>query len=1053
MLCSRCGETLVRKGDVYVCPFCGAVYEDDSADKAQEMLRSILEEDKMERLANNRRLLWSATHEKYPSKDKVLFAARGVLSIYAEDFLAGVYLHSHDRDPYALNRLLSSSSVSLAEAQEAFRWLLPSLSPRMVGSLHDFVDRHFKNEERKTLVNELEAEAAKVSAGLYEPSLHREVFLCYSSADMPRVIQTMDLLEQNGFSCFAAFRNLRHGKGAQEDYLSSIFQAMRSCEVLVFLSSTASRKVDCEALKVELPYLIDQLPEKPRVEFLLEDYDDVPYMAKKTLKKAFPSQEYCQHEEDLLERVAEFVELAGKHKTKKEEELERALEEERKKHELELEQAKKQAALQKALEEEKKRHELELEQLKKEAELKKALEEEKRRFEEGLAAEKAKKEAELQASLEEERKRHQEELERAKKQAQEKSAPLSSGASLDEEAFLKMMEKAERLKAEKAEKEKQEKQREEDERRRLEAIRRQQEAERKKAEEEAERRRKEEEARLEAERKRKEEAERQRQEEERRRKEEKQRQLALQAKEKAEKEAKERLHKELLSKIEESKTPYLGEDGLVYFGRYPQSRVYDHPEVLEKFAPRKGEEGKEPIRVEFEGEEYVIRNGLLFLVEPIAWRAVYINDDNQALLISDEIIEQKKMVEGKSAYFEAFSDTSLHAWLNGGFAEEAFRGSSAIVKEDVDCGLLSLHGVSVPPMEILESADYGFPNNESRKVEGIYTDFVRDLQGATEGYWTSSFYNKYGSVMRVVGYSGTYSFLEASKAGMVRPCVVVSLKGKDAKALQEKLTPARNVIEMKKKASERRELAEEFEKSFRKPVLGPTLQSEYCPLKTLKYGKYPQSKVTDQALVDYLKTHARRGENGYLECDGLEYALYRDSYFLVEPIEWIVLREDMVEKGSVWWLWSKKCLDCQTLSGKQEGDVSDLTTFPIWKWLDEEFAGRAFPEDNFLVPTVIAVTGGLIKKHHKHWASLPSSEWSVIKKKSEIAKAEKTDYAAALSRNDEKASYWTNTRLTYGSFFSVNPKTGEVDYTLSAYEDLVRPMIQIDYQAVLKAKK
>lgn len=73
--------------------------------------------------------------------------------------------------------------------------------------------------------------------------------------------------------------------------------------------------------------------------------------------------------------------------------------------------------------------------------------------------------------------------------------------------------------------------------------------------------------------------------------------------------------------------------------------------------------------------------------------------------------------------------------------------------------------------------------------------------------------------------------------------------------------------------------------------------------------------------------------------------------------------------------------------------------------------------------------------------------------KEETAKAEKTDYATALSQNNENARYWTDTRLSYSAFNSVNPKTGEVDYTDSAYTDLVRPLIKIDHHAVLKAKK
>ena len=307
-ICPRCGETLKVQGDVLTCLYCGASYERQTAEKAAYLLKNVLDESKMERLANCKRHLWDATHEKYPSKEKVCDAAKTVLSLHAEDFLANVYLHSHDRDPAKTNLLLAESEVSIAEADEAFRWLLPSLSSRMVGPLHDFVDRHFSNQDRINKINLLEAEAGNIQEGIYEPSLPRDVFLCYSSRDMAKVVEIMDTLERNGLTCFAAFRNLRHGKGAAEDYLSAIQTAMRSCEVLVFLSSEGSRSMDCDALKVELPYLTLELPGKPRIEFLLEDYDDTPYLVRKTLKKAFPSQERCTNMDDLLDRVVDAIE-------------------------------------------------------------------------------------------------------------------------------------------------------------------------------------------------------------------------------------------------------------------------------------------------------------------------------------------------------------------------------------------------------------------------------------------------------------------------------------------------------------------------------------------------------------------------------------------------------------------------------------------------------------------------------------------------------------------------------------------------------------------------
>lgn len=401
--CPNCGEALNINGDVLECVYCRSRFNRDDGKKMVHMLKGVLDEAKMERLSTCKRHLWDVAHEEYPSKEKVCDAAKAVLSFNDEDFIASVYLHSHSRDPLKVNLLLAKSEVTPPEAAEAFRWLLPSLSPRMVGPLHDFVDRHFSNEDRLEKINKLEEEADKLANGIYEPSLPREVFLCYSSADMPKVIQVMDILEQNDISCFAAFRNLRHGKGAQENYLNAIKEAMRSCQVLVFLSSNASRSMSCDAMRVELPYLIAEMPGKPRVEYLLEDYEDTPYLVRKTLKKAFPEQEYCTDVEDLMDRIMGAIEEASSMMSAKEAEYKKLLEEEKERHRQELELAKKEAEL------EKKNKEVELERLKKEADIAR----------EQAALERQRIEQEAERKREEEKKRLLAELEAARKVAEE----------------------------------------------------------------------------------------------------------------------------------------------------------------------------------------------------------------------------------------------------------------------------------------------------------------------------------------------------------------------------------------------------------------------------------------------------------------------------------------------------------------------------------------------------------------------------------------------------------------------------------------------------------
>lgn len=253
LICTHCGEPLFRDGDQYVCKTCGCHFEADHQEELDARIRALFSEEKMEKLANARRLLYQATHAKNPSQDAVISSARLLLSLHQDEPLAEIYLHSHDEDPYELVRVLSHASLDSFQAKEAYSWLLPSLSLRTIGPLKDFVSRHFSNEERTVRLNQIEEEAAKLEDGLYEANLPRDVFLAYSSSDMAKVIETMDLLEENGLVVFAAFRNVRHGKGAQENYLSTIKEAMEACKCFMFLSSTASRQMSCDAMREDSP--------------------------------------------------------------------------------------------------------------------------------------------------------------------------------------------------------------------------------------------------------------------------------------------------------------------------------------------------------------------------------------------------------------------------------------------------------------------------------------------------------------------------------------------------------------------------------------------------------------------------------------------------------------------------------------------------------------------------------------------------------------------------------------------------------------------------------
>ena len=482
MICQCCGEALHKHGDVYECGYCGATYRDDQAEKAAELLKGLLDDFKLEQLSNARRRLYETTHEKYPSSQAVTQAAGAVLSISPDDFMARVYLHSHDPDPHELISLLSRGNVSEWEAKETLAWLVRSLDMRTLAAVKDFADRHLKGTKKTDALNEIEDEALKLDSGVYDLSLKRDVFLCYSTEDMPRVIEVMETFEENALTCFAAFRNLRHGKGAQENYQEAIFRAMKNCRVFVFLSSNSSRDPHRKGVAEELEHLVSDLPKKPRVEFLLEDYPErMPILAKRRMADAFPHLEYCRNVEDLVVRVSGLLdaeENAERERTRKiaEEASERAKKElqaefearEAARKEEQAREREQQAKRQKELEE---RLRLEREeQAKRQRELEERLAKEKEERErrqreleeERLRLEKEKLEVEkrrIEAEREKARKIAEEASERARKELQAEFEAREAARKEEQARELKEQAKAQKELEERLAKEKEERER------------------------------------------------------------------------------------------------------------------------------------------------------------------------------------------------------------------------------------------------------------------------------------------------------------------------------------------------------------------------------------------------------------------------------------------------------------------------------------------------------------------------------------------------------------------------------------------------------------------
>ena len=301
-ICTRCGEPLHEKHGELSCPYCGATY---SFEDEQKTLEEMLEEHKRATWATRKRILWDEIHKKFPSKDAIVAAARSVLESYDEDLLARFFLAVHDADPNAVISFLSSpkSSFDLVSAREIAAFMVKSLEPTNMLAFKTFVENNFEGEEYVSLMNQIEKETEKIEDGTYVTNLPRDVFLAYSSLDMDQVVEMDRYLEDAGFSVFCALKNLRKGKGAAERYEAALQDAMKHCRVFVFLSSHNSRRLNCDAISKEIPFVLDNLPEMERIHFRLDESGEVKQAVAIYLKEFDDGREWCRDKEDLVARI------------------------------------------------------------------------------------------------------------------------------------------------------------------------------------------------------------------------------------------------------------------------------------------------------------------------------------------------------------------------------------------------------------------------------------------------------------------------------------------------------------------------------------------------------------------------------------------------------------------------------------------------------------------------------------------------------------------------------------------------------------------------------
>lgn len=330
--CNICGSReLTRDGDNYVCECCGGIFSAVDYEKQRELLRAVADEEKQKRVAALRVELWQATNAEFVDADKIIELSRALKRELPDDFMATYYELACGDNSKAVSDFLCATDVrkKYDYIPDVLRFAIKTLKRETTLAVSELIGRSYEASDPKLFGewnDRLQAEAVKVDDGIYDASLPRDVFVAYKSEDMHVVEELVEYLERReGFRCFVAVRNLRHGKIA--DYDAQLQTAIDNCRALVFVSTGLSRRLG-DARNKELKYIKEcdyrnapaeyraarnyvGMPKRykmPRVELVVDGYDNVA--AEAQVREFFDGYERATSPREVAERLHELFDAA-----------------------------------------------------------------------------------------------------------------------------------------------------------------------------------------------------------------------------------------------------------------------------------------------------------------------------------------------------------------------------------------------------------------------------------------------------------------------------------------------------------------------------------------------------------------------------------------------------------------------------------------------------------------------------------------------------------------------------------------------------------------------
>lgn len=290
LLCRNCGSNkLISLGNVLKCQHCETMYQAEREQRTLDKLRSVLDEVKQSEVANFRTMIYEQIRSNTPNKDTIVELCKEIRRHYVDDFMATFYQTLYEGSEADLINFINSIDVEanypfvdkvisyVTERALTSNLILPVGNLIERASHQGVIDMRKYNE----LQTKFESEAEKVENDVYNPRIPRDFFVMYSSKDMDEVMKLVSYLESQDTTCFVALRNIQHGRGSREEYISILKSAMDNCNCILFVSSSNSRHTKCEAVSVEMEYIKQKEISGAPADYRNVPYHKIPYKYKK----------------------------------------------------------------------------------------------------------------------------------------------------------------------------------------------------------------------------------------------------------------------------------------------------------------------------------------------------------------------------------------------------------------------------------------------------------------------------------------------------------------------------------------------------------------------------------------------------------------------------------------------------------------------------------------------------------------------------------------------------------------------------------------------------